>query len=138
MHEPINDTSELVIPSERSFGLVFALVFSVWGGLRLWRHHPDGFVLFGVAAVFAALALFHAAPLRPLNRLWARFGALLHGVVTPVLMGLIFFGALMPMGLLMRLMGKDLLRLRRDAAATSYWLACPDAGARTDTMKDQF
>ena len=70
MHEPVNDASEVVMPSERSFGLVFAGVFSLLGGYRFWHHHGDGFVWFGVAAVFAALALFYATPLRPLNRLW--------------------------------------------------------------------
>jgi hypothetical protein len=63
---------------------------------------------------------------------------MLHAVVTPVLMGLLFFGALMPVGLLIRLLGKDILHLRREAEAATYWVSCDGAGSRPDAMKDQF
>lgn len=138
MHEPVDNSSPPALPTERNFGLVFAAAFSVLGGLRTWHGHGDGLVWFAVAAVFAAMAWLWPAPLRPLNLVWARLGALLHRIVTPALMGVIFFGVFAPMGVLMRLLGKDPLRLRRDPQATTYWLACPDARSRPGAMKDQF
>ena len=75
--------------------------------------------------------------LAPLNRLWARFGAVLHDIVNPVIMGLLFVTSIVPIGLLMRLLGKDFLRLRRDPSAATYWIPC-GAAERPDAMKDQF
>ena len=87
--------------------------------MRAWRGHGDGWLWLGLATLFAGLACFYPKPLHRLNAGWARFGALLHRMVTPVLMGLIFFAVLTPIGLLMRWLGKDLLGLRRDPVATS-------------------
>jgi hypothetical protein len=78
------------------------------------------------------------APLRPLNRLWFRIGLLLHRIVTPVVMGLVFFCSVVPIGLLMRALGKDLLRLRREADAQSYWIEREPPGPARGTMKKQF
>jgi hypothetical protein len=66
-----------------------------------------------------------------------RLGLLLHGIVNPVIMGLLFFGTILPTGLVMRLRGKDLLRLKRDPDANSYWIA-RTPGPAPETMKDQF
>ena len=60
--------------------------------------------------------------LRPLNRLWLKFGLLLHKVVNPIVMALVFFGTVLPTGLIMRVLGKDLLRLKRQPDANSYWI----------------
>lgn len=138
MHESFDHSNGPVLPSERQFGLVFAVVFGALGGLRAWRAQGDGLFWLGLAALFAGLACFYPAPLRRLNIWWARFGALLQRLVTPVLMGLIFFGALVPIGMLMRLLGKDPLRLRRDPQAASFWCPCTDDTVRRGAMKDQF
>ena len=76
--------------------------------------------------------------LRPLNIAWTRFGLLLHAVVNPVVMALLFYGTVLPTGLVMRALGRDLLRLRRDPAAESYWIARQPPGPAPDTFKDQF
>jgi len=76
--------------------------------------------------------------LRPLNRLWLRFGLLLHAVMNPLIMGLLFYGTVMPIGLLMRLFGKDPLNLKRDAQASSYWIMRTPPGPAPDTMSNQF
>ena len=75
--------------------------------------------------------------LHPLNRLWMRFGLLLHKVINPIVMGLLFYGTILPTGLVMRLRGKDLLRLKREPGAESYWIA-RTPGPAPETMRDQF
>ena len=60
--------------------------------------------------------------LNPLNRIWLKFGLLLHRVVNPVIMALLFYGTVLPTGLIARAMGKDLLRLKREPNADSYWI----------------
>ena len=137
-HEQLDRQHEVAVSSERSFGLVFAAVFGIVGAVRLWHGQGDAAWWLGAAAAFAALALFWSAPLAPLNRRWARLGGLLHAIVNPVLMGLVFALAIVPTGLLLRLAGKDPLRLRRDPAAGTYWVACGGGANRAGGMKDQF
>jgi hypothetical protein len=91
-----------------------------------------------VAALFLAAALLRPALLNPLNRLWLKFGLLLHRVVNPIVMGLLFYGTVWPTGLVMRALGKDLLRLKRQPEAHSYWIVRAPPGPAPETMKDQF
>lgn len=124
--------------SERSFGIVFTVVFSLialyplihGGPLRLWA--------MAVAAAFMAVALIRPQLLAPLNKLWFRFGMLLHRIVSPVAMGIIFFGAIMPMGLAMRALGKRPLRLDLDPDAKSYWIPREPPGPEAKSMSDPF
>ncbi|MBX9635105.1 MAG: hypothetical protein K2X44_09005 [Magnetospirillum sp.] len=124
--------------SERSFGLVFTVVFTIiglWplkagGDMRLWA--------LGGAAAFLLAALVVPRMLRPLNLLWFKFGQLLHHIVTPVVMGLLFFLTVTPVGLLMRATGKDPMRLKRDPKAVSYWIDRTPPGPAPETMKNQF
>jgi len=138
-HESFDRKHASAEASERSFGLVFAGVGAIVAAYQMWRGdgHAAAWWLAG-AAVFGALALFWTAPLAPLNRLWGRLGQLLHGIVNPLLMGLIFALAVLPMGLVLRALGKDLLRLRRDASASTYWIDRDPDAARAHAMKDQF
>ena len=76
--------------------------------------------------------------LHPLNLIWLRFGLLLHSVVNPIVMALVFYGTVLPTGMVARLMGKDLLRLRREPEADSYWIPRTPPGPAPETMKDQF
>lgn len=137
-HESFDRSHEVKLASERSFGLVFFVAFSGLGAYRWWHAHVDGYGWMAIAAVFLGMGLFWPAPLAPLNRLWAQVGKALHAVVSPLMMGAIYFVAVMPIGLLMRLLGKDVLKLRRDPAVKSYWIACEGIGARPGAMKDQF
>ena len=91
-----------------------------------------------MAALLLAAALLRPAILHPLNLIWLKFGLLLHRVVNPVLMALIFYGTVLPTGLVMRMMGKDLLRLKREPGADSYWIVRHPRGPSPETMKDQF
>lgn len=135
---PVSYGRKVTAGSERSFGLVFACVFALIGvvpwtlghGLRSWA--------LIVAAIFLAAAYLAPALLAPLNKLWFRFGLLLHNVVNPIVMALIFYGAVLPTGLMVRAMRKDLLRLKRDPQAQSYWIKREPPGPAPDSMTRQF
>jgi hypothetical protein len=138
-HESFDRKHESSTSSERSFGLVFAGVFALVAGYQAWHGAMPvaGWWLAG-GAIFALLALFWTTPLVPLNRAWTLLGKFLHAIVSPLVMGLIFVVAIIPTGVMLRLFGKDLLRLRRDAAASTYWIHRDPAAIRADAMKDQF
>lgn len=84
------------------------------------------------------LAFLWTAPLRPLNRAWFRLSLVLHTVVTPVMMGAMFYLAVLPTGMLIRLFRKDPLRLREEPARESYWIDRADDGTDRDRLKTQF
>ena len=124
--------------SERAFGVVFTVVFAVVG---LWPLIGDGAVRTWsliVAGLFLLAALVRPAVLAPLNRAWTKFGLLLHRITNPLIMGLVFFGAVTPTALIMRALGKDLLHRRIDPSAKSYWIDRQPPGPEPDTMKQQF
>ena len=137
-HEVFSRDEKIVAGSDRSFGIVMTAAFAVvsllngWHSGRLWPWTG------GMAALFLAAALLPARDLNPLNRLWLRFGLLLHKVVNPIVMALVFFGTVLPTGLVMRALGKDLLRLKREPDADSYWIERHPPGPAPETMKDQF
>jgi hypothetical protein len=121
--------------SERGFGLLFAFVFlalAIWpllqgAPLRLWA--------LVAAAALLLVAIAMPAMLRVPNRLWFRFGLLLGSLVGPVVLAVIFFLAVVPIGLAMRALGKDPLRLKRDPEARSYWI---ERSGPMGSMRNQF
>lgn len=137
-HENYERKDELLVGSDRTFGLVMAAAFGIFAALNWW--HDGGFWgwLATVAASFLALSLMIPKALEPLNRLWMRFGALLHRIVNPVILGLIFFGAVTPTALVMRLRRKRLLNLEFEPNAESYWIKREPPGPTPQSMKDQF
>lgn len=76
--------------------------------------------------------------LGPLNKLWLKLGLMLHKVVNPVIMAVIFYATVLPTGLIMRMLGKDLLRLKLKPGADSYWIPRQPRGPVPESMKDQF
>jgi hypothetical protein len=119
------------MPSDRSFGWLFTGVFAI-AGLLL---HP--WVL-SLAALMAAVTLANPGVLAPLNRGWMRFGAVLHRVVSPVVMGILYFGLFTPMGFVMRLFGWDAMKRTWDPAAKSYWARRDPAGPAEDSFRNLF
>ena len=91
-----------------------------------------------VAAAFLLATLAFPRMLAPLNRVWLRFGLVLHACISPVIMGLVFFTTVTPIGLVRRWLGKDPLRLRWDRDAVTYWIARDPPGPAPDTMSRQF
>jgi hypothetical protein len=112
--------------------------FAVISLLNWWHEGYSWPWTGGIAVVFLGVALFHPAALKPLNRLWLKFGLLLHKVLNPIVMALVFFGTVLPTGLVMRALGKDPLRLKRRPNVNSYWIERRPPGPTPETMKDQF
>lgn len=137
-HEDFRREHVVKTSSNRSFGLVFTAVFVVLG---LWPLFGGGDVriwALALGVVFLAAALVAPKILAPLNRIWTKIGLLLHHIVNPVVMGLLFYLTVTPVGLVMRLFGKDPLKLRFEPDATSYWIAREPPGPEPETMKNQF
>jgi hypothetical protein len=119
---PSHEPEDVVGPSDRSFGLTFAFVFALVALLPLWRGGAPRWWALAGAAVILALAIAWPRVLAPANRLWLRLGLLLHRVVNPIVMGVLFYGVVTPFGLLMRLFRAGIARsLRPDRKATTYW-----------------
>lgn len=124
--------------SDRSFGLVFAAVFAIVALLPLKDGAEPRLWAGAVAGLFLLVALVFPKALKPLNKLWFLVGMALHHVVTPLVMGLLFFVNVTPIALIMRALGKDPLRLARDDAAVSYWINRTPPGPAPETMRRQF
>lgn len=119
--------------SDRNFGLLFAIVFAVIALFPFLHSEPPRLWPLPIAAGFVGCAYIAPRLLRPLNQLWFRLGLLLHHIVNPVIMALLFYGAVVPTGLILRAFGKDLLRLRREPEIKSYWIekSSPPPGSMT-------
>jgi hypothetical protein len=137
-HEVFVRDEKIMAGSDRSFGFVMAGALALVTALNFWHAGRLWPWTGGLAALFLAAALLRPATLNPLNRIWLKFGLLLHSVVNPIVMGLVFYGTVLPTGLVMRALGKDLLRLQRQPDAASYWIVRQPPGPAPETMKDQF
>jgi hypothetical protein len=129
---------EMETSSDRSFGLVFTVVFALLAGYFAWRGNAWWPAFLALAALFLILALARPALLAWPNWLWTRLGLLLGAIVAPIIMGIVFFAVFTPMGLIARLAGKDFLRLRRDPAAPTYWLPRQEQEPTPERLRDQF
>jgi predicted membrane metal-binding protein len=122
--------------SDRSFGFVFAGVFALVAGWPLWSGGSPRWWALGLAGAFALAAVVRPAILHLLNRAWLALGRLLHLVMSPIVMGAIFFLCITPIGWVMRRRGKDVLSLARRSDLSSYWITRDQAQAQS--MKNQF
>ena len=137
-HERLSHGEALKPGSERAFGIVMAVAFGLIALLNWWHAGHWWPWIGSAAALFLGCALAYPPVLKPLNWVWFRFGLLLHGIVNPIIMGLIFFLAVTPTALILRARGKDLLRLKREPQADSYWIIRQPPGPAPETLKDQF
>ena len=125
---------DIKISSNRSFGIVFFVVFLLIGlyplinadSVRIWS------VI--ISLIFLILGLMNSKILNPLNKLWFKFGILLGKIISPLIMGIIFFFVVTPIGILMRLFKKDILRLKKNKEK-SYWI---QRNKKINSMKRQF
>ncbi len=123
------------ISSNRSFGFLFFVVFfviSFWplksqGDLRLWA--------FILSLVFLLLGVLNSKLLTPFNKLWFKFGILLSSIISPIVMGAVFFIVVTPTGIIMRFLGKDLLRINKNKPVSTYWI---NRDKQKNSMKKQF
>jgi predicted membrane metal-binding protein len=138
LHEDFSRDDHVKAGSDRGFGFVFAGFFALVSALSWWRGHTGWRWALPLAALFLLVALVYPRILNPLNRLWLKLGLLLYKVVNPIVLGLLFFLTITPIGFLMRALGKDFLRLRLDGDAKSYWIERTPPGPPPQSMRNQF
>ena len=122
------------LPSNKNFGVVFFIVFLIIALYPLLNSEEIRIWSIAVSFLFLILAWINSQILTPLNKLWFKFGILLGKLISPIIMGIIFFLVVTPIGLIMRLLGKDLLNLKFNENK-SYWIKKNDP--KSD-MKNQF
>ena len=126
---------KIKIGSNKGFGIVFFVVFfliSIWpilndDGIRIWS--------LIISLIFLILGIINSNLLTPLNLIWFRFGLSLGKIVSPIVMGLVYFFVVTPTGLIMRLFKKDILKIKMDKKIKSYWIRRIDSN---DSMRNQF
>jgi hypothetical protein len=137
-HEALRRDEVAKTSSERSFGLVFAGFFSLLAALGLWNGTGRWPIWLGLAVGMLVLALAAPKVRAPANWVWSKFGLLLHAVFSPLILGILFYVCIAPVGFLMRLSGKDPLRLRYEPEANSYWIKRLPPGPEPGTFRNQF
>ena len=125
---------EVKLSSNRSFGVVFFIVFLLIGLYPLLKGNDLRIWSLIISFIFLALGLINSKILTPLNRLWFKFGLLLGKIISPLVMGIIFFVVVTPIGIIMRLLKKDLLNLKYNKKE-SYWI---EKSGPKSKMKNQF
>lgn len=137
-HENLKAHKAVNLGSDRSFGLVFTVVFILVGLFPLLDERQPSPWALAIAGVFLILSLIAPKLLRPLNVIWFKFGLLLHAIINPIIMGLLFFATVTPTALIFKMMGKDPLSLKTDHSADSYWIKRSPPGPDPKSMKQQF
>ena len=127
--------SKSEISSNRSFGIVFFIVFLIISLWPLTNENPLRVWSIIIAIIFLILGLMNSKLLTPLNRLWFKFGILLSRIVSPIVLGFVFFIIITPTGIIMKMLGKDLLNKKYDDTKKSYWI---NRSELKSTMKQQF
>ena len=126
--------NKIVISTNRSFGIVFFIFFFIiatyplinGGDIRIWSAT--------ISFVFLVLGLLNSSILTPLNKIWFKFGIVLGKIISPLIMGIIFFLVVTPIGIMMRIFGKDVLNLKYNKSH-SYWI---EKNGPKSKMKNQF
>ena len=130
--------SSVKIGSEKSFGIVFGLIFGI---IAVWPFFGGGSVRYWSLAVgggFLIVAVVRPALLQPLNKLWFQFGIAIGKIMTPLIMSVLFLTTVTPIALIMRAIGKDPLKLKLDSEATTYWVERAEPGPVSGSMRNQF
>ena len=125
---------DIKIGSNRSFGIVFFLVFLLISTYPLINGNEIRLWSLVISIIFLLLGLINSKILNPFNKLWFKFGIFLGKIISPLIMGIIFFLVVTPIGLLMRLLNKDLLNLKFNNNS-SYWIEKTEPKSK---MKNQF
>ena len=137
-YEKFNRDDTVQASSNRTFGLVLGLFFALVWGLPRLRSHAARWWALPLSGFFLIAALAAPAILTPCNRIWTRLGVLLHNITNPIILGVLFYGVFAPFGAVLRLLGKDLLRLKRVPGADSYWIVKQPPGPPPESLSNQF
>ena len=128
-----NETIKL--PSNRSFGIIFFIVFLI---IALWPLKYNGdvrIIPICISLIFLILGLFNSNLLKPLNFLWMKFGLMLGKFINPIIMAIVYYLTVVPIGLIFKLLKKDLLLVNKDPNLKSYWV---EKDKNKSFMKNQF
>ena len=125
---------KLKASSNKSFGIVFFIFFLIVSIFPLFKEGDIRIWSFIIAIIFFVLGLMNSKILTPLNKIWFKFGILLGSFVSPIVMGIVFFVIVTPTSIIMRVLGKNLLNLKKDNKKT-YWV---ERSKIQSKMKNQF
>jgi hypothetical protein len=137
-HENVSSFRKVVLGSNRKFGLTFGAVFAFFGLWPLIHHFHPRWAFLAAAVIIAAIAFVQPERLTPLNNAWFKLGMLLNRIVNPIVMGLMFFAAVTPLGWFIRMRGGDLLSLKMKPGAATYWTVRETAPPAPGAMTKQF
>ena len=138
MHETLNREEGIKVSSDRSFGIVFFIVFVVAGTWMLLKGQSAGWLMLVSSIILLVITLARPSILGSLNRAWFKFGLLLSRVVNPLILGVVFFLVITPMAVTRRLLGKDSLNLKFKSSLKSYWINRNPPGPKPNSMTRQF
>lgn len=126
------------LPSNKCFGIFFSLIFLFFGGYFIYKSsYILTFISFSFTCIFLIITILRSDLLLPLNKLWMAFGMLLGKIVSPIILGIIFFGLFTPLGIFMRIIGRDELRLK-PKDRTSFWKNKNATTIAAQNFKQQF
>jgi len=131
----IMNNDKLQMSSNKSFGIVFFVFFLIISLFPLFKDGNIRIWAMVLAIIFLILGLLNSTILNPLNKIWIKFGILLGTIISPIVMGIVFFVVVTPTSLIMRILGKNLLGLKKDNTKRSYWLERLSIKSK---MKNQF
>jgi len=126
------------LPSDRSFGFLFVVVFALIAGVAWWRASSLALWSAVLSVLTLVVTLVRPSALRPLNRIWMKLAELLHRFVSPIVLGIIYFVLLTPIAWIFRLRGRDVLRRRADPAVSSYWISRDPPGPDPKSFPNQY
>ncbi|MDC0179273.1 SxtJ family membrane protein [Candidatus Pelagibacter sp.] len=125
---------KIKIPSNRNFGIVFFIFFLIIAFWPLLNANDIRIWSLIISIIFLILGILNSNFLTPLNKIWMKIGVLLGNIVSPIIMGIIYFGVVFPTGFLMKIFGKDILRLKKNNDQT-YWISKDNSN---NNMRNQF
>ena len=128
-------TQKEKLPSNRNFGLVFFVFFLIIGLWPLLGTNEIRYWSIFFSIIFFLLGIINSKLLNPLNKIWFNFGILLGKMISPLVMGIIFFLVVTPIGVIIRFFGKDILSLKYNKKNKSYWI---EKNGPKSKMKNQF
>jgi len=131
----MSEKSKVKIGSNRSFGLVFFIVFLIISLLPLLSENGIRKWSIGLSLIFLILGLLNSKVLSPFNKIWFKFGLLLGYIAAPIVMGIVFFLVVTPTGFLLKLFGKYILNKKYKKKKKTYWINC---NKENSSMKQQF
>ncbi len=128
------NSNNIKISSNRSFGILFFIVFLIIGIWPLLNQNEIRIWSLAISIIFLILGIFNSKILYPLNKVWFKFGIILGNIISPFVMGIIFFFVVTPTSIIMKLLGKDLINLKKNNKKT-YWI---QKNNKKSKMKNQY